>query len=68
MKKHVVVGGETLEMARDKIGRGTFMDMASDIARYHHERFDGSGYCAGLQEQDIPSRHESSHWPTCMML
>ena len=54
MKKHVVVGGQTLEMARDRIGRGTFMDMAADIARYHHEKFDGTGYGAGLRGQEIP--------------
>lgn len=54
MKKHVIVGGQMLEMARDQIGRGTFMDMAADIARFHHERFDGAGYCAGLQGQEIP--------------
>ena len=28
--------------------------MAIDIARYHHERFDGSGYCAGLKGTAIP--------------
>jgi putative two-component system response regulator len=54
MKKHVVVGGQTLEMARDQVGLGTFMDMAIDIARYHHERFDGTGYCQGLQAEEIP--------------
>jgi putative two-component system response regulator len=54
MKRHVIVGGETLETARDRIGRGTFMDMAADIARFHHERFDGSGYCAGLRGGEIP--------------
>jgi putative two-component system response regulator len=54
MKKHVIVGGQTLEMARDQVGLGTFMDMAAEIARYHHERFDGGGYCAGLQGQEIP--------------
>ena len=30
------------------------MDMAADIARYHHERYNGSGYCAGLRGQEIP--------------
>lgn len=54
MKKHVIIGGQTLEMARDQVGLGTFMDMAADIARYHHERFDGAGYCEGLKAQDIP--------------
>ena len=54
MKKHVVVGGQTLERARRQVGTGTFMDMAADIARYHHERFDGTGYCAGLQGEEIP--------------
>lgn len=54
MKKHVVVGGQTLAMARDQVGPGTFMDMAADIARYHHERFDGKGYCEGLRGQEIP--------------
>jgi putative two-component system response regulator len=54
MKRHVVVGGQTLEMARDRIGPGTFMDMAAEIARYHHERFDGTGYNAGLRGEEIP--------------
>jgi response regulator RpfG family c-di-GMP phosphodiesterase len=54
MKKHVIVGGQTLEMARDQVGPGSFMDMAAEIARYHHEKFDGTGYCAGLRGQEIP--------------
>lgn len=28
--------------------------MAADVARYHHERFDGTGYCAGLKGTEIP--------------
>ena len=54
VKRHVLIGGETLDTACDHVGKGTFMDMAADIARYHHERFDGSGYCAGLKGEQIP--------------
>jgi putative two-component system response regulator len=28
--------------------------MAECIARYHHERWDGAGYCAGLEGDEIP--------------
>jgi putative two-component system response regulator len=28
--------------------------MAYDVARAHHERFDGSGYPAGLRAEEIP--------------
>ena len=54
IKQHVRVGGETLENARNYVGEGTFMDMAVDIARFHHERYNGSGYCQGLRGQEIP--------------
>jgi putative two-component system response regulator len=54
MKQHVVIGGQTLESARAYVGEGTFMDMAADIARYHHEKFDGTGYCEGLRGEEIP--------------
>ena len=54
IKKHVLIGGETLERARDYVGPGTFMDIAAQIARYHHEHFDGSGYCEGLAGTSIP--------------
>ena len=28
--------------------------MAAEIARYHHERFNGTGYMEGLSEYNIP--------------
>ena len=54
MQRHVLAGAETLDQARDYVGRGSFMDMAAEIARYHHEKFDGSGYCEGLRGLAIP--------------
>jgi len=54
MKRHVLAGAETLEQARDYVGPGSFMDLAAEIARYHHEKFDGTGYCKGLRGHAIP--------------
>ena len=31
-----------------------FLQMAADIARHHHERFDGEGYPDGLAGSNIP--------------
>jgi putative two-component system response regulator len=30
------------------------LQMAERIALYHHERWDGAGYCAGLKGDEIP--------------
>ena len=57
-------GAETLDQARDYVGRGSFMDMAAEIARYHHEKFDGSGYCEGLRATRSRFRPGLSPWPT----
>lgn len=54
MKQHVVFGAETLESAVRQSSAAGFLRMASDVARYHHERFDGKGYCEGLSGQEIP--------------
>lgn len=47
MKRHVSIGASLL--AREEID-----EMAKNIVLYHHEWWDGSGYLAGLQGDDIP--------------
>lgn len=47
MKLHTVHGYDLLKDA----GVG---EVAQNIARYHHERWDGQGYPDGLKENDIP--------------
>ena len=54
MKTHAVIGGEILEEAIGTTSFGGFLKMAADIARHHHERFDGTGYPDELSGEDIP--------------
>jgi putative two-component system response regulator len=54
MKQHAVSGGMTLDSAIYAHPEAKFLCMARDIARTHHERFDGSGYPHGLAGETIP--------------
>jgi len=38
----------------DIVGHYGWLKDAADVVRYHHEKFDGSGYEAGLKGHDIP--------------
>ena len=49
MKTHVAIGEDILSPPMSE-----FMKVANDIARYHHEKWDGSGYLQGLKGADIP--------------
>ena len=54
MKRHSEIGAETLEAVREKYPGNAFVRMGIEIARSHHERWDGSGYPDGLAGPDIP--------------
>lgn len=49
MKSHTFLGAKILENARSP-----YLKMAIEIANYHHERFNGGGYPAGLSGEQIP--------------
>lgn len=49
MIQHVDIGGQILATAQSPLLR-----LAGEIARTHHERWDGSGYTAGLAGEEIP--------------
>ena len=55
MRTHPMHGWELLRRAALRIGeQGVFLTYAMEIARYHHEKWDGSGYPDGLAGADIP--------------
>src|ERR1700733_8137509 len=55
MQSHTLIGAETLTDVAEHHGVAlAFLHMAIDIARHHHERFDGAGYPDRLTGEDIP--------------
>jgi len=55
MQAHTTIGAETLaEVAKNQASAQPFLQMAIEIARHHHERFDGHGYPDRLAGNDIP--------------
>jgi putative two-component system response regulator len=54
MKMHTTLGAQTLEAVRTRYPRNEFLRLGIEIARCHHERWDGKGYPAGLAAKDIP--------------
>ena len=54
MKRHTVNGANILTEAVMQLDGGGFLAMAAAIARFHHERWDGTGYPAGLVGKEIP--------------
>ena len=54
MKTHVNIGYETLASVGMLYPENNFIRIGIEIARYHHEKWDGSGYVSGLSGEDIP--------------
>lgn len=55
MMSHTLIGANTIRLARQrmKVNSG-FLTMAEQIARSHHEHWDGSGYSEALAGEQIP--------------
>jgi putative two-component system response regulator len=54
MKTHVQIGYDTLTKVGQQYNKNEFILMGMDIALYHHEKWNGSGYNKGLKGEEIP--------------
>ena len=55
IKKHTIAGREIIEQAIDLVAADSaYLKEAQNLATYHHEKWNGSGYPYGLSGENIP--------------
>ncbi len=54
MKRHTIIGYEALTAVSKQSHGGCFLELAAQIARSHHEHYNGRGYPDGLAGDAIP--------------
>jgi len=54
IKKHTVSGSEIIMNTFGHLGNEEYTRMAYEVARYHHEKWNGKGYPEGLKRKKIP--------------
>ena len=54
IKLHTLNGGKIIEETFGNLGDDEYTKMAYEVAKYHHEKWNGKGYPEGLQTKEIP--------------
>lgn len=54
MKKHTTAGVNIIDHVLEQGADSSYLDMAKEMAGFHHERMDGKGYPNGIKGDEIP--------------
>lgn len=54
MKEHAAVGGDIIRETFANIDQPEYLQIAYEVARFHHEKWNGKGYPEGRKEEEIP--------------
>ena len=54
MKEHALEGARIIEKLLEDSDDREFAEIATNVAHYHHEKWNGTGYPEGLKGEDIP--------------
>lgn len=54
IKKHTDDGAKIIKKTFFHLGNEVYAKMAYEVAKYHHEKWNGRGYPEGLKEEEIP--------------
>ena len=54
MKEHTTAGQEIIESAIKLVPESGYLSEAKNLATYHHEKWNGTGYPTGISGEDIP--------------
>lgn len=54
MQSHAAIGGEIIDQVIGLVPEPDYLNEAKNLAKYHHEKWNGKGYPEGLSGEDIP--------------
>ena len=54
IKQHAARGGDIIQETFGHLENSAYTQMAYEVAKYHHEKWNGKGYPTGLKRKEIP--------------